>query len=183
MTRSLQSSTSPTTEYKPGDMVDYYKESSSKDTSGWHGPEKIVKVKMADGQIILKLNGKECPYRMQDVRHTLFVQHTFFAGIHNIGQEAVYVVIKHVSSMRVGNYETYGTVFDDHGNPQIAEASLTKPRIHAALTFIVRNCLMLPRCPQVRVGTGVRRLAKCSVDANSILFWWFDEDPQNLKIH
>ena len=183
MSRSLKATTSPTVDYKPGDLVDYYKEASSKDTSGWHGPERIVKVKQADGQVILRLNGKEYPYRLQDVRHTLFVQHTFFAGIHNIGQEAVYVVTKHVASMRAGNYETYGTVFDDDGTPRVAEASITRPRIHAALTFLLRNCLMLPRCPSVRVGKGIRRLAKCSVDATSILFWWFDEDPQNLRIH
>ena len=183
LTRSLRSTTSPAVEYKPGDMIDYYKEGGSKDVTGWHGPERIIRVKQSDGQVIIKLNSQEYPYRLQDVRHTLFVQHTFFAGIHNIGQEAVYVVTKHVASMRVGNYETYGTVFDDDGRPQTAEASITKPRIHAALTFILRNCLMLPRCPHVRIGRGIRRLSKCSVDANSILFWWFDEDPQNLRIH
>ena len=65
MTRALKSNTAPTVEYKVGDMVDYFREASSKDTSGWHGPERIIKVKQSDGQIVLRLNGKEYPCRLQ----------------------------------------------------------------------------------------------------------------------
>ena len=41
---------------------------------------------------------------------------------------------------------------------------------------------MLPRCQMVRLGLGIRKLPPCKVEASSILFWWFEEDPQNLKI-
>ena len=70
---------------------------------------------------MLRLNGKEYPYRLQDVRHTLFVMHSFFAGIHDIGGEAVSLVTRYVSAMKSGNYETYGTVINDQGKPITAE--------------------------------------------------------------
>ena len=79
-------------------------------------------------------------------------------------------------------YETYGTIFQD-GKPQTCEASTSKPRIHAALTFILRNCLMLSRCHCVRLGRGIRRIGRSEVDCSSILFWWFPNDHCNLMIH
>jgi hypothetical protein len=69
--RALRSKTVAATQisYNPGDLVDYHRP-SPKDISGWHGPAEVLDVKPQEGTIVIRINGRPKPCRLQDVRHT-----------------------------------------------------------------------------------------------------------------
>ena len=59
--------------YKPGDLVDFFRKGATKEESGWRGPTEVVENRPSEGQVIIKINGRDLPSRYQDTRHTLLV--------------------------------------------------------------------------------------------------------------
>jgi len=55
--------------YRPGDIVEYHRESSQKDVSGWLGPADVLEVFADQGQLLIKHKGEEIRCRFQDARH------------------------------------------------------------------------------------------------------------------
>ena len=68
--RALKASTKHPGEmlYKPGDIVEYHRESSQKDVSGWLGPADVLDVLADQGQLVLKHRGETIRCRFQDAR-------------------------------------------------------------------------------------------------------------------
>ena len=75
VTRALRTSTQHPAErtFQKGDIVEYPRNSSSKDISGWLGPADIVDVLAERGQLVLKHRNNEIRCRVQDCRHFLLV--------------------------------------------------------------------------------------------------------------
>ena len=134
--------------YKPGDMVDYRRKniSDGKDVSPWRGPVPVTKVTPADGNLTLKLaNGREHPYRFQDVRHTLLVMHTFFTGGLSSAFGACKYVQDYVESLATEVTETYGLAASRSGECQPTKHTLDNHQVAAALAHAVRNNLMIAK--------------------------------------
>ena len=69
--RAARAVTSPPGEilnYKPGELVDFHRPSSTKDVSGWHGPATVVKNLPQQGQVVIRWKREEMLCRYPDVR-------------------------------------------------------------------------------------------------------------------
>ena len=174
ITRTLRARTSPSTDgkYKPGDLIDYLKHGGKKDVSGWHGPTNVIKDSPAEGQVIIKLAGREYPYRYQDVRHTLLIFLTYLSGIFHTRDEATKTVEQFIQHMAIGTTMMFGLVTDRNGRISTSDASRQQPQLVAALTFVIRNHLMITNALAARLSRGARRLGEVKVGDHSILHWW-----------
>ena len=77
--RALRTSTRPSAEergFNIGDLVEFYRPPSNKDTPGWHGPARVCDTTDATrGHVSIKWQGKVLACRLQDLRHELSHAH------------------------------------------------------------------------------------------------------------
>ena len=61
--------------YHPGDLIDYHRPTTDKDSDGgWHGPFPVVRNEPDQGQVIIRTPArKEIVVRYPDARPTLFL--------------------------------------------------------------------------------------------------------------
>ena len=169
-----KSSTSAVVEYHPGDLVDYRRKTSQKDQSPWHGPVPIIRTAISDGQVILRLgDGREHPYRLQDVRHTLLILHSFFIGGFSCEHEASRCVQEYVESMRAGSVETFGLYTARAGILQVTRRTHENHKLAAAIAHTVANNLCAHDCFAVRLTRGSRRLGRYAGASHSLVLWWW----------
>ena len=69
-TRSTQAA--PTYELRVGSEVDFYREPSAKDASGWAGPAEVVDLSQQDrGIVTIKWHGKQMQVMLSRIRRSL----------------------------------------------------------------------------------------------------------------
>jgi hypothetical protein len=179
---SAKSSSSTQGKYQSGDLVDYRRQLDGKDVSPWHGPVPVIKDSPSEGTVTLKLgDGREHPYRYQDVRHTLLVMFTFFEGGFSTAFEAAKLVQKHVEALKVGTVETYGLVQTREGTMRPTKHTQDNPAVAAAVAHAVRNNLLYDNCCAVRLAHGTRRLGNFPGASGSLLLWWWPENRSKVQ--
>ena len=55
-------------DFEPGELVDFYSPSQTRDTSGWGGPAEIVKMEAGRGTVTINCCGSELICKLDDVR-------------------------------------------------------------------------------------------------------------------
>ena len=182
VSRALGAKTSGSTAslYKPGDLVDFHRRGGRKDDPNWHGPVEVVRDSPSDGNVILKIGGRELPYRYQDLRHTLLVLHSFFTGLIDNPSGASKLVREYIENLKVGTAEVYGMIADRNGTLVPTKATRANPTIAAAIEFTMRNNLLIEACVAVRIAHGVSRLGKFSAATSSLIVWWHPSDRGNV---
>ena len=61
--------------YKPGDLIDYHRVTTTKDEhGGWNGPYPVVRNEPERGQVICKAGAREIAVQYPDARLTLFIE-------------------------------------------------------------------------------------------------------------
>ena len=167
---TARSSSSTSGLYHPGDLVDYHRKGGKKDETSWHGPVPVVSDAPSEGNVVIKLNGQDRPYRYQDVRHTLLVLMTLLAS-----DGSLKVVYEHIANMKLGSCETFGLALDRNQSHQSTKASQLHPVVTAALDYIARNHMHIDDCIAVRLAKGVQRLGNYTAAKHCLVVWYFEE--------
>eukprot|EP00971_Amphidinium_carterae_P102564 2030284-Amphidinium_carterae.1 len=77
--RTMRSKTRPSgmvLDLSAGDVVDYWREPSTRDASGWRGPARVVNSRVQEGMVDVEWQGRTLSVRLADVRralHPMFV--------------------------------------------------------------------------------------------------------------
>ena len=60
--------------YKPGDLVDYYRDPAIKDEDGgWNGPYEVIRNEPERGRVVCRAGPQEIQVRYPDARLTLYL--------------------------------------------------------------------------------------------------------------
>ena len=151
-----------------GDLIEFYRDSGSKDVSGWRGPAVVTDVSsISAGVIHCKWQGRLFSVKVGEVRRAL-VYLTFLQF--NRGQEAqpwrylVQFVEQLSDGIRVGWISVDGSWKQAKQNPQ-------EPKLIQSILHTARFALHIDRCIGARLGHGVRKLEAVSVDEAVLLHW------------
>jgi len=171
--RALKSKSIAATEvtYKRGDVVDYHRP-SPKDVVGWHGPCQVIESKPEEGIVIIQINGKPKPCRLQDVRHTLFAHVSFDCFIAQTTAEALHVIRFFVSNMSPRKHITLGLVHDKQGQCHLSQATEKHAHVLQALDFLIESVWNFDECHAVRLGSGCPILPHMEQVTHSTLIFW-----------
>ena len=179
VTRALRAKTVALEQFQVGDMVEYHRPSSSKDSTGWHGPVEVVAVKPESGQVILRINGRDLPNRIQDVRKSMFI-YASLEGITMSAHGAMSLVANAAANQQPGTFTSYGYVQGPSSKLVPTKASRKHPDILAATDFVLRNCLLVSDAVSVRIGNGVKKFPAFPKANFSVVFWWFPNRHSEL---
>ena len=91
--------------YKPGDLMDYHRPTSTKDEhGGWNGPYPVVRNLPESGQVVCNVGNREVKVQYPDARLTLFVVCLIANdnGWISTDNQAVQLIIKYIAELPSG---------------------------------------------------------------------------------
>ena len=159
-------------QYAPGDMIDYHRPPSSKDTSGWHGPVRVLTYQPEDGIVVVDIRGKRRPCRLQDVRHTLFAHCSFQVFVSMPAQEAISKVRLFADHLPPQKFVTIGIFSESSEGVKSTPATRQHPDILKALDFLIEGVWSFDECFAARIGRECASLPKMSKCSHSTLIYW-----------
>ena len=157
-------------DYKPGDQVDFWRPSGSKDKSGWQQGAVVVENLPSEGQVKVRYKGnRDILVKYPDAR-----RHMEFLALDltpdNAKTSALKVIQDHLNRMRPRSFVTFGYMEDG----QVTVASKKWPKVVFALDFIMRNIFGFPRVLAVKLGTSISKIPASKGSSYSLICWWRD---------
>lgn len=169
--------------FKPDDLVELYRTPSNKDVSGWSGPYGVVESRAHDGVIVVSINGINRPYRIQDVRHTMFAQSLYGTANVVISQNALNLIHAFLKQLSAGRTETFGLVEDSWGNPIVTRTTKRWPKVARSLNHLIRTSFQLYDVCSVRIGRHVHKLPGQAGPQFNITFNWDITNPDRMSAY
>ena len=167
LSRSLNTKTTVPAQkydYKVGDKVDFYREPSAKDTSGWFGPAPVTDVSRAErGIISIRWLSKPLEVQLTHVRKHLyflcFLAHYMSGGCftaHENCWSSIRAMIERLQPRQLvmAGYARNGASWLLTTNP------LTKAGFFTAVKFFAENQLHIRNVTAVRAGVGIKAYGK-----------------------
>ena len=162
--------------YKPGDLVDYHRPTSTKDDwGGWNGPFPIKENQPDRGQAIIRSGNRDIIVQYPDLRHTLYVD---VLVVRELGSDnmAMRTVVTFIAGLAAGQPAiTFGCIPDQRGNLRQAVGSKMHPKVHLALQYLIRNYFRIENVVAVRLAKSVHRLPQFP-QADSCTLIHYDND-------
>ena len=153
-----------------GHLVDYFRPPSSKDTTGWKGPVKVVKLALEDGQVICRINGRDLPCRIQDVRPTAMFATLIYVSLGR-PSPAWTVIHEYLWASTPGAVLMLGLRCHD-GELYCTSFTPTQQRLLSALLWVAQSELNVSHPTAFRIGRGVAPFAVASHTAASLIVYW-----------
>ena len=148
--------------YKPGDLIDYHRTTTTKDEhGGWNGPYPVVRNEPERGQVICRAGAREIAVQYPDARLTLFID-IYFTKQLGMDNTAMHTLLTHISNLQAGKPAVtfgYAIVKD---RPVLTTASKEAPKVHLALQFLIKNFFRINDTIAVRLGNGIARVLNVS---------------------
>ena len=182
--RALRSKTVAATQisYNPGDLVDYHRP-SPKDISGWHGPAEVLDVKPQEGTIVIRINGRPKPCRLQDVRHTLYAHVSFQIFVVFSTKEALQILFSTVQSLPVRQFITLGFISGSDGSTHLAPDTKKYTQLVRAVDYLVEHVWNFDECHAVRLGRGCQSLPPAAHVTHSTLLYWNENHQSEPSVY
>ena len=187
ITRSLRTATRPAGEaldYKPGELVDFYRPPKSKDTHAWHGPAVVKKSHPGRGLVVIRWENKDMSMRFADIRRFM----DFGALVYHTGpcrrdaaNEVLETLQAYMERLQDRHFVTLGYQRQG-GEWHSTTESRNQPRVNLALDYALTNVLQLTDVYAVRLGRGVARFPTCEQATHSIIVWWAT-NPHDMFVH
>ena len=173
---SLTSTPGEVLDYKPKDLVEFYRPPNKKDVSGWMGPARVLENLPDRGQVKIMWNGQELYVRYPDIRR----YHETAAMVYGVMSESVNVIQRHIQQMAPSTIETYGYA---HHNEKwiLTAASKTHRQVLLAVEHHLRTVLHYSGVIAARIGRGIPRFPACADARRSVLLWW-DMEPAHPMV-
>ena len=184
--RALKTRTTPSGAglYNEGDLVDYHRREGPTDQSGWHGPVPVSRNLPEQGQVLVKLNGRDRPCRLQDVRHTLLVFMTLLSGyLATTTDNAEHTVRDAIAALSVGAVKLFGMAKDKTNQWTVSKASTSHAQLSLALMHVCTVSLQLENVSAVRISRGTKFLHAVSGYASSVVVWWHPTHPESKTVY
>ena len=181
--RAITTVTQRSEQFQPGDMVELYRKPSSKDNPGWSGPYPLVECKTFDGVAVLKVNGVDRPYRIQDIRHALLVIELLGIASADTHAQALKVIHSFLTSLSPNRIEAFGLAEDEGGDPYITTASRKWPKVAKALNYVIKTALQMQNVAAARLGREVRHLPHYRGPQPNIILNWDMANPDHISAH
>ena len=175
-------------------MVEYYRDPTTKDDSGWRGPATIVSSNPSANSVTIKTpDNREIRCRFQDVRRV--IQHVALVfGLLQDRSAAAFecyrIVLSFIDNCAKGKFHTFGYLWTN-GRYEPTRETKRHHNVAQALDYIVSNVLRLPRVLSIRLGRAINRFPLMAHADRSLLIWWnrnFEdhhtyETDGNVNIH
>ena len=159
--------------------MDYHRPTATKDEhGGWNGPVPVVRNDPDRGMIVCRSGGRDLNVRYPDARHSMYIEAILMADT-GLRDEALTTVLQHIASLSAGKVpEMYGYTFVNNAY-QATACSRHKPRIHLALTYVVRNYFRIQDVFAMKVGKSIQQLSKLEhADRSALIHYVHDESPR-----
>ena len=185
VTRALKVPTTLTAEdrFKVDDLVELYRTPTNKDSSGWSGPYQVVESRAHDGVIVLRINGINRPYRIQDVRHAMFAVTLYGVAHPDNSKRALDTIHAFLNFLAERRTELFGIIEDAWGKIVVTQASRKWPSVAHALNYIIRTSFQMFDVCSARVGRNITKLPGQSGPQINIVFNWDMQNPDHMSLY
>ena len=191
---ALKTPTKPTgqeLEFKVGDSVEYFREPSHRDVSGWRGPATVVDLtRLEHGRVGIRTSTDHVlNCRLQDVRHRLTylveldpltqfeAPLTSYAGKAQELVQQILEEIAHNTTFCLGQMQS-----TDNTWTESAHNARYRNLLQAAL-YVAEVVFQMQDVVTVRIAKGVKSLAPKPEYARSLVVWWLSPCDRNIKYH
>jgi hypothetical protein len=139
----------------------------------------VVRVDNEAGQVIVKMAGQDRPSRIGDVRHTLFVNTSWFLGRGPAGQPAN-VVLDFIGHLSAGKFETFG-MYGSASGYEVTKATKDYPDVALAVHQVIQTHfgMDVTEVALVRLGHGIAGYPLVRNSHRCCIVWWQMADPEN----
>ena len=172
-------------EFKVGDSVEYFREPSNKDISGWRGPATIVDMsRLESGRVGIRTSTDQVlNCRTQDIRHRLVYLAELSTEMSSQAGQAQQHLQQALEQLTAGSTATLGQTKQDNDMWSDSSAN-TKHRmtLHAAL-YLAEVLFQLQDVVAVRIARGVKSLPERSSFSHSFTIWWLLPGDRNIRYH
>ena len=170
-------------EFKVGDRVEYFREPSNKDVSGWRGPATIVDMsRLESGRVGIRTSTDQI-CRTQDIRHRLVYLAELSTEMSSQAGQAQQQLQQALEQLTAGATITLGQTKQDNAVWNDSSAN-TKHRItlHAAL-YLAEVLFQLQDVLAVRLAKGIKSLPGRDNYTHSFTVWWLLPGDRNIRYH
>lgn len=171
--------------FNVGDSVEYYREPTNRDVSGWRGPAVVADLtRLEHGRVGIRTSTDQViNCRVQDVRHRLAYLQELQAPISSQPGKAQEYLQSSLEELKPGTVMILGQVLEPGGN-WIQSSQTTKHGLilHASL-FIATTMFQLTDVVAVRVASGVKTLTPKPEYTHSLTLWWIKTTDRNISYH
>ena len=168
-------------DYQPDELVEFWRQQSTKDVSCWMGPAKVIKALPQQGQVKLLWRGGEILCKLGDVRRFMDFGGLCYGVVQDPGSphcNAWGMLEQHISSLSTNTIERFGHVRNKDGIDAPTERSSTKQQVLRAIEFIARNVLVLDAVAAVHIGRGIKHFTLEAGRDASLVVWWVRGDTR-----
>ena len=160
--------------FNPGDLIDYYRPTATKDEfGGWNGPYPVVRNVPDEGKVVCRTDTRELNVRYPDARLSLYIEAIMTANV-GMDNDAMDVILEYIGNLAAGKPPiTFG-----YNASTLTTASQRAPKIYLALQFIIRNFFRVSDVYAVRLGKSVAHTHHDSnADGSTLIHYTTDNNP------
>ena len=194
--RALKSQTRPSgeeLEYQLGQQVDWFREPTGKDMSGWRGPGTIVDLtRIEHGRVGVRTSTDQVlTVRLQDLRPSLtFMSSDLASFFHQDdpvaleGSQSHYaqqVVQDYVDALKPGVVLTLGQVFTKLGSWVETPQTETHRHLLQACAFLAESVFKIASVAAVRLAKSVRTLTQRNEFTGSMCLYWTSASSKQIS--
>ena len=151
----------------------------NKDESGWHGPVSVTGVGQPKGTITCRINGKDRPCRLTDVRFSMLIALVHFTDESSCTSERQCSkdVKEYIQALKPGSHKLFGSSFNNSGKLVTTKATTLELQFAQRLFFFIANVLTLRDVFCVRVGKGLKHVKAFPGADYYYLVYWLPRSP------
>ncbi len=178
---TLKTKTSQPQTFHQGQMIEYWRKPATKDTSGWHGPCRVVRMAEHLGQVIVIINNQDRPCRIQDCRAAIMMVISLYNSTMDNSLE-VEVVRRHICQQQQGVICSIGLTCAG-GRIRLTKATREYPILKRAILRLCSTTLALRRVVAVSLGWNISKLKGSPLAEVSTIIYWPSSDPTKTTIY
>ena len=176
-------------EYRVGDSVEYFREPSNRDISGWRGPATVVDLtRVEHGRIGIRTSTDQVlNCRVQDIRHRLAYlteldpNTNIEAPLTSHAGKAQQYIQQNIETLTHGTVLCLGQM-PAAGGRWVESSRNRKYRmtLHAAI-YLAEVVFQLQDVAAIRVAIGVKNLSPQPEYSRSLTVWWLSPEDRNIR--
>ena len=168
---------------KVGDEVEYYREPTHKDLSGWRGPATVVDLtRLEHGRVGIRTSTDQVlNCRTQDVRHRLAYLAEFEAPKSSYAGKAQSHLQQALESITHGSNLCLGQVQNTDGTWQESTHNTRYRAVLQSSIYVAEVIFQIQDVAAVRIAKGVKSLGPKPEYTHSLTIWWTTPADSNIR--
>ena len=172
-------------EFKVGDSVEYFREPSNKDISGWRGPATIVDMSRLESRRVgIRTNTDQIlNCRTQDIRHRLVYLAELSTEMSSQAGQAQQQLQQALEQLTAGSTVTLGQTRQDNATWSDSSANIKHRTTLQAALYLAEVLFQLQDVVAVRLARGIKSLPERDSFTHSFTLWWLLPGDRNIRYH